>query len=306
MPQDSPEITQAKVQVLLGTRDKGSPLAVLDGKKDILKQIFDPVDRWRKLKGSIIHDTTALIALGDEIVWPEPRGLNINMMPFYRAGRFELDASLPEECKPYRRIIEQICSLRNAPTIARVRLRNALPEIAYLTIHEGPVRAGESQRRPGLHTETPGYIKYQHQPLDEDSGEVMFASWGRGAWFEGQLPIDGIYMASNVANSCRAWDVQIDKPEEVVGPGGDIEDLREHLGEGRVMEPNRLYWMTDTTPHESLPLEKDAHRQYIRVVMGKVSAWYADHSTRNPMGVEPDAIILKGNKFEGALHAHHS
>ena len=30
--------------------------------------------------------------------------------------------------------------------------------IGYITVHEGLVREGESQRRPGLHTETPGTI----------------------------------------------------------------------------------------------------------------------------------------------------
>ena len=29
-------------------------------------------------------------------------------------------------------------------------------DIAYLTIHETYVKPGETQRRPGLHTETPG------------------------------------------------------------------------------------------------------------------------------------------------------
>ena len=67
------------------------------------------------------------------------------------------------------------------------------------------------------------------------------------------------------------------------------------------MKPNRLYWMTDRTPHESLPLKAGTYRQFFRLVMSQVSLWYEDHSTPNPNGVKPDLTITKivrGNKFD--------
>ena len=68
------------------------------------------------------------------------------------------------------------------------------------------------------------------------------------------------------------------------------------------------------TPHESLPLKKGAFRQFFRLVTSqvvinslfislfasKVSLWYADHSTANPLGVKPDPAITRivvGDKF---------
>ena len=142
----------------------------------------------------------------------------------------------------------------------------------------------------------------------------------------------GIYMASSVENSCRAWNCKIVPEEEgdkddgacgnkVAGESGDrssggrrkgnneaigrlgsIEHLRHLLPEelALTMKANRLYWMTDRTPHESLPLKKGTHRQFFRLVMSQVSLWYEDHSTPNPNGVKPDpkvTKIVKGDKF---------
>jgi hypothetical protein len=63
--------------------------------------------------------------------------------------------------------------------------------------------------------------------------------------------------------------------------------------------------MTDRTPHESLPVPTGAgvRRQYFRLVVGTVTAWYADHSTPNPLGYLPDPAvrIINGDKF--ALYA---
>ena len=66
------------------------------------------------------------------------------------------------------------------------------------------------------------------------------------------------------------------------------------------MKPGQLYWITDRTPHESLPLKEGTHRQFFRIVTSDVSLWYKDHSTANPLGVEPDPTITKivvGDKF---------
>ena len=43
-----------------------------------------------------------------------------------------------------------------------------------------------------------------------------------------------------------------------------------------------------------------AYRQFFRLVTSKVSFWYKDHSTPNPLGVEPDPTItltVVGDKF---------
>jgi hypothetical protein len=58
--------------------------------------------------------------------------------------------------------------------------------------------------------------------------------------------------------------------------------------------------MTDRTPHESLPVPAGSRRQYFRLVVGTVTAWYADHSTPNPLGYLPDETVftVTGDKYK--------
>ena len=106
-------------------------------------------------------------------------------------------------------------------------------------------------------------------------------------------------MASTVPGSCRAWNCSV-KPE-AVRHLGDIEYLRSFLPvEAEVLKPEQLYWITDRTPHESLPLKERTYRQFFRIVTADVSFWYKDHSTPNPLGVKPDpkvTRIVTGDKF---------
>lgn len=59
--------------------------------------------------------------------------------------------------------------------------------------------------------------------------------------------------------------------------------------------------MTDKTPHESLPnlSDKPVYRQFFRLVMEPIDAWYSQHNTPNPMGLQPsdNATIVHDNKF---------
>ena len=120
----------------------------------------------------------------------------------------------------------------------------------------------------------------------------------------------GIYLASTIRNSCKLWDCQVIPDEEegrdIIGKFGDIEHLRKYIGPGEVMEENKMYWITDLTPHESLPLETRTYRQWFRLVTSRVSLWFQDHSTPNPLGIVPDpeiTKIVKGSKFdEESLH----
>merc|ERR1712039_1140640 len=103
----------------------------------------------------------------------------------------------------------------------------------------------------------------------------------------------GIYMASTVADSCRVWDVQVRDPASVVGKLRDLEHIREVLGEGTPMDAGKLYWITDVTPHESMPVGEDTYRQFFRLVTSSLSAWYTDNATPNPLGIKPDAEITE-------------
>merc|ERR1712228_210663 len=76
------------------------------------------------------------------------------------------------------------------------------------------------------------------------------------------------------------------------------EHLRGELPPGTILEGNRMYWLTDLTPHESLPARQAVPRQFFRLVAGPLDLWYEDHSTPNPSVALPsDTTIVRGNKF---------
>merc|ERR1712129_500566 len=116
---------------------------------------------------------------------------------------------------------------------------------------------------------------------------------------------DGIFMASNVSNTCAIWDCEIvdNEKQSVIGKLGNMEHIRSALPKERrqSLKGGQLYWMTDKTPHEALPMDQSAWRQFFRLVSSNLGIWYQAHSTENPMGIKPDkkiTKIIKENKFE--------
>lgn len=145
-------------------------------------------------------------------------------------------------------------------------------KIVFLTIDERDSPPQKSQRRPGIHTE---------------AGATM--TWGGGSWGGQKFGKSGIYMTST-DGACKIWDTQTQLADL---QGRVLIDLPDDLS--FECEPNVLYWMTDRTPHEALPSEKD--RQFFRLVGPEVSMWYSKHSTPNPLGVEPNCKIIDEDKF---------
>ncbi|KAH8071422.1 hypothetical protein JL721_4400 [Aureococcus anophagefferens] len=215
------------------------------------------------------------------------------MMPFVVHER---RAQLPAELQTYMHVID-----------ACVRTMSRPPEntpIGYLTVHESNVEDGASQRRPGLHVESPG--------LARGAAAAALAPgahhhWGRGIVMKDGSLSGGIFMASSVDDTCRLWNCRVrDDQGDIVGPGGDCERLRPLLKhvETDTLRANELAWMSDMTPHESLPLKGGGRRQYFRLVVGEVSAWYAAHSTPNPnfdLASAPGGpAVVAGDKFANA------
>ena len=125
-------------------------------------------------------------------------------------------------------------------------------KVYYLTIQESLVEAGHSQRRPGLHVDSPGEVKIKasaSSPSSEGLSKGNGSShmwkghhWGQGNahyvdvgdsgdsddWAEENdnyfVVYGGIFIASSVANSCKAWNCEV-APEAVkrykVRPWGD-------------------------------------------------------------------------------------
>ena len=109
--------------------------------------------------------------------------------------------------------------------------------------------------------------------------------------------IDGICMVSNMKNTTRIFPATIAQEGQVMDFHGNCEHLRPFLKRGRILDAGELVWLTDRTPHESLPAPRKGVRQFVRVVSSKVSAWFEDHNTANPL-MKPRCRIIKGNKFK--------
>ena len=234
----------------------------------------------------------------DGVRFPPPTGINVNMMPI---KYYDLENTLPDFLKGYAPLI------RECPVA--VHKMPGYQRIVYLTVHESPVAAGETQRRPGLHIERPaknggggGYhAPYPHGPIQDFlKSEYRDICWGLGFSDKDGMPVDGIYMASTVDDSCAVWSSLVRDPHApgVTDACGGIEHMRSMLGPPAiVLKANQLCWITDRTPHESLPVARETYRQFFRLVVGPVSVWYSKHNTANPTGLQPDAPISHEDKF---------
>lgn len=193
------------------------------------------------------------------VTFPKPVGLNVNMLPFIYGD----PSSLPDNCRQY------------LPMIEALGVSDEIGKTVYLSVSESEVKAGESQRRGGVHTEA-------HGPD---------TPWGGGNWGGNGRQGSGIFMASTVSNSCRYWSTEVLEP----GPGGDCEHLRDQLVGAHYMKANTMYWITDRTPHEAMPTNSDVYRQWFRFVGSNVSKWYAKHSTAGK--IQPNAMVIMESKF---------
>lgn len=217
---------------------------------------------------------TSLLKLG-KVNFPKPADININMMPFIIGDK----NSIPQKYQQYYTLIEQ-CQVDPSE----------YGKVGYLSISESIVAPGTSQRRPGIHTEKPGRLKNIECHLGRKQPD-----WGRGRIVEDKI-IGGIFMASNVTDSCRAWNTHVDE----TGHQGSCEHLKDVLkNEHEVrFKENELFWLTDSCPHESLPLNNETYRQWFRFVTSEVSLWYSKHSTPNELGISPNCEIIEQPKFE--------
>lgn len=194
--------------------------------------------------------------------FPEPTGININMMPFVMGDR----KTLPRELQPYYDTIISKCPIAEEEK----------GETMYLTVQESFVEATGSQRRPGLHIEAPSASAHYQ------SGAGLEHSWGVGMSYSPDELKGGLYIASNMSNTTAVWDALIGPKLGAVDTHGGIEHLRPFIGKGKKLPAGLLVWLTDHTPHEALPQEKDGYRQFFRLVTEEVSVWFAAQSTPNP------------------------
>jgi hypothetical protein len=268
-------------------------------KNDLSHPLICYNDRQYKPNILLHHPSTSVGPQGfvafakcGKVYFPPPMDLNVNMMPIVFGDK----SSLPPVLHGYYNLIEEL-----------PYMRDDVGKVGYLTVHESFVEAGKSQRRPGIHIESPGVFKKtkpnttSFTPAEESFHltEPTLTDWGRGKFYGPDLYEGGIYFASSVDNSTEIWDALVDKNVPgIVHRYGDCEHLRRFLGPGTKLRAGELVWMTDCTPHEALILDEPVYRQFFRVVGPQISHWYANHSTPNPLVPLPEHIIVvRGNKF---------
>ncbi len=287
--------------LLLGVRDPDSPLSLLRSvARNLLPVIYSIVqsmyeshivvdefvqnrDTRRSEEGSPCVSSWNLCNRGWELPDPSDPPININMMP----------------CKATR---ESLAMLPNVDEWLRYLEHCEIPleedELFYLTIQESVVPAGRTQRRPGLHVEAPGTLV---RPGSFYISPSEISAWGGSKGATGTKLDGGLYMVSDRDKTCRIWHCRIDRPEQVVGEGGSIEHMRAALNRvatSSLLHSNHIWWISDATPHESLPMRSEGRRTFVRIVTSNVTAWFADHSTPNPnTPLPPDVLVVHGNKF---------
>ncbi|KAJ8600525.1 hypothetical protein CTAYLR_009217 [Chrysophaeum taylorii] len=273
--------------MLIGTRDPKSTLHKLAGQEAALRLIATRIAELHR--GDWVDADGVFACVVANVAFPEPTGIYCNMLPIVIG---DID-SIPENMRHYA------CILAACPVS-----RSEWDEIGYLTIDERDVEEGTTQRRPGLHAEaTPNLLPANFEPAD-DTWPTL--AWGAGYYVEDCERLGhfegGLFFASNVARSTRVWNCRANG-KAPRGPLGGIDHLRPALGPGVDLDEGDLVWITDQTPHEARPVDvPGGKRQFFRLVTSKIDAWYADHSTPNPLGiVPPDYVtIVRGDKFLAA------
>jgi hypothetical protein len=285
---EKPKPKSALLTLLMGTCDPKSPLFALRlFRKTLVPIIWRLVDYFVRSHLRAEISAVSLTRQGRYLSrsWPKPGSVsqNVNMMPFRTHDR----DSLPKELHQYWLLISSCVS--DAADVE---------DIAYLSVHESFVAKGASQRRGGLHIETPGAVQ------DTELGETYTVGWGMGERRMNRLH-GGIFFGSNVEDSCAIWPKWVvTDPQDpgVVGAGGSCEHLREYLGPPVLIRAGEVYWMTDRTPHEALAQESAGWRQFFRLVVGRVTLWYSKHNTANPLCPLPvDVRVIHEDKFAASL-----
>lgn len=124
----------------------------------------------------------------------------------------------------------------------------------HMTVDEKVVRAGSSQRRPRPHVDG-CYVKEQ-------------SYWGHGGGWNHSCNNTGkklgrmeVIVAAS-AEGCRVWTGKYDADPK---SDGDLSHIQEQLKHGTVLDPNCGYLFSPDCIHESMILQQDTQRTFLRI-----------------------------------------
>lgn len=189
---------------------------------------------------------------------PPFTGVRVMMQPFDLARVVETLPNLPQ----WVRAVEQMRDLTG--------VRGG---VAYLTIDEAEVAAGDTHRRPGLHVDGVG-----------PDGKPGAWGGGGGSWSACGM----VLVASHVG--CRAWRGAVDGEPGADGCCAHLADLL-RPEDAVELAPSRAWACGPLTVHESIPMARATRRQVARLSLPSSAPWFEGY-TPSPVGVRPTGPIL--------------
>lgn len=201
-----------------------------------------------------------------KVYLPKHSGTRVMMMPIVLGKIDSLPAHL-EQYKPALRDLFEKCKQHHG-------------QIGYLTIDEKDLKAGETHRRAGKHV--------------DGVHEGSCGGWGGGGGGWGSKG-NGMLTVSNVPG-CRAWNQTFDGE---IGQDGECDKLAAQCEEGTLFQANTVYWVDGLCVHESVPMERDTQRTFLRLSMPSRAPWFEGY-TENPLGIKPTGPILPPRKYMAA------
>lgn len=193
------------------------------------------------------------------IQFPKFTGARCLMMPYIQGD----SASVPEEYRTYADIIESVFFKKG--------------DIGYLTIDESIAYKGKAHRGARATTD---------RALHTEAGRIpgKLYVWGGGGWGENHnVTLDAdteILLANNLDNSCALWNAV----HEDTSLDGDIgyASSQYPYNEAMLMKAGEVHKIGILTPHESLPVDQDTERQFLRIISSGVHG-REPYFTKNPL-----------------------
>ncbi len=182
--------------------------------------------------------------LMQQIAFPEFSGLRCLMMPYIQGD----SQSVPADYASYSDILNGTFLRRG--------------EIGYLTIDESEAVAGSPHR---------GARARHARALHTEAGILRgVCKWGGGAPSWGGSPKvtlerdTRILVASNMSGTCAVWGCEHEDTSED-GDIGHLADLYPYSG-ATILMAGEVAEIGVLTPHESLPVNENVRRQFLRIV----------------------------------------
>lgn len=205
-----------------------------------------------------------------KIKFPKFTGLRCLMMPYIQG---EPD-SIPEKYSAYKEIVATIFFKQG--------------DVGYLTIDESVAKKGKPHRGARARTS---------RALHTEAGRIpgVVYKWGGGGWGDShKVTLDRgveIMIANNLDNSCAVWDA-IHENTSLDGDIGYASNLYPYT-DAIMMKAGEVYRIGILTPHESLPVNKDTKRQFLRIVSSGVHG-REPYFTTNPYYLHNNSAWISG------------